>query len=120
MAKFDGVIDRRDMGSAGIIDGRHPAVVKVMPFKADNGKIEAGEIVALNADGRADFYDAQDEGTLSVPVGVSIFTVDTGKDSLGSVLVHGTVIRSALKNGGAKAETAAVKALETNTQIWAF
>ncbi|QAR34108.1 hypothetical protein EP073_12045 [Geovibrio thiophilus] len=120
MAKFDGVIDRRDMGSAGVIDGRHPAVVKVMPFMPDNGKIEAGEIIALNSEGKADFYDAEDEGTLREPVGVSIFTVDTGKDSLGSVLVHGTVIRSALKNNGIKAEAAAVKVLETNTQIWAF
>ncbi|GAB1536605.1 hypothetical protein ADMFC3_22360 [Geovibrio sp. ADMFC3] len=120
MAKFDGVIDRREIGSEGVIDGRHPAVVKVMPFKQDNGKIAAGEIIALGADGKADFYDSADAGTLAVPVGVTIFPVDTGKDSLGSVLVHGTVIRSALKNEGIKADAAAVKALETNTNIWTF
>lgn len=120
MAKFDGVIDRRDMGGEGIIDGRHPAVAKVLPFKEDNGVFEAGEIIALNAAGKADFYDGGGEGSLSVPVGVCIYKIDTAKDSLGSVLLHGTVIRAAVKNKGARADNAAVSALETNTQIWAF
>jgi hypothetical protein len=123
MAKFDAVIDRQSMGSAGIIDGRHPAVVKVLEFRADNGTVEAGEILAFGADGLIDFYDSEAvsaNATLAVPTGINLFDVDTEKDSLGSVVLHGTVIRSALKNMGEKAEDADVQALEENTLIWAF
>lgn len=120
MAKFNGVVDRKEISSEGVIDGRHPAVVKVMPFKSNNGNIGAGEIIALDENGKADFYDADGTDELKKPVGVVIFSVDTEKDSLGSVLVHGTVIRSALKNNGTKADAGAVNALESNTLIWTF
>jgi hypothetical protein len=120
MAKFDGVIDRRELGSAGIIDGRHPAIVKVLEFKGNNGVFASGEIVALDANGKADFYDAEATGSLAKPIGVCVYGVDTSKDTIASVLLHGTVIKTALKNKGVKANAVAVKTLETNTLIWAF
>ncbi|WP_022852032.1 hypothetical protein [Limisalsivibrio acetivorans] len=123
MAKFDAVVNRQTVDSAEILDGRHPAVVRVMEFKADSGEVPAGEIVAKDALGLISSYDpdaVSANATLAVPVGVNLFPVDTAKDSLGNVVVHGTVIRSSLKTEGAEAADVDKDTLEQNTQIWAF
>jgi hypothetical protein len=120
MATVNGIVGQQTITGKTVIDDRHPAVVRFKEFKADNGIIKAGEIIALDASSTAVSYDPLSAGTEKTPIGVCANEIDTAKDTIGSVIVHGTVIGEALTTKGVKAVSAEVADLETNTLIWSF
>lgn len=120
MATVNGVVGQQTITGKTVIDDRHPAVVRLKQFKADNGVIPAGEIVAVDAGGDIVSYDPASGGSEAAPVGVCTAETDTAKDSIGSVLVDGAVVSKSLLTLGAASSAAEKAALETNTIIWAF
>ncbi len=120
MATLNGVVGQQTITDKSVIDDRHPAVVRMKQFKADNGIIPGGEIVALDANGDIVSYDPASGTSEATPVGVCTADVDTAKDSIGGIIVHGTVIGKSLLTKGASASTGEISALETNTLIWSF
>ena len=75
---------------------RHPAVVLTKSIKAEQGVLERGTIVALNADGLVVPYNPSANDSTGTPVGVLVERVDTDKETVGNVLVHGVVFRERL------------------------
>ena len=75
---------------------RHPAVILAKPVKADQGVLEKGLIVALDANGKVVPYNPSAGGSTANPVGVLVERVDTSKETVGNVLVHGVVFRERL------------------------
>lgn len=120
MATVNGVIGRETITDKTVIDSRHPAVTRFMQFKTDNGEIPAGEIVAMDSNGDVVSCDPASGTSENTPVGVCVNVTDTAKDTIGSVLVHGTVVASALLTKGVKSSAAEIAALEANTLIWSF
>lgn len=120
MATVNGVVGTQTISSKSVIDGRHPAVVRLMEFLADNGTIPAGEIIALNTEGTAQSYDPAGSSPLNIPVGVCTEDTDTSKDTAGNVMVHGAVLGSSLLVLGSEASASARAALEANTPVWIF
>lgn len=120
MATVNGVIGKQTITEKSVIDDRHPAVIRMKQFKADNGIIPAGEIVAVDASGDIVSYDPASVTTEKTPVGVCAIETDTSKDTIGNVIVHGAVVRASLLTLSAASTSAEVAALESNTIIWAF
>ncbi|PLX66010.1 MAG: hypothetical protein C0602_12825 [Denitrovibrio sp.] len=120
MATVNGVVGQQTITGKTVIDDRHPALVRLKKFKADNGTIPAGEIVALDASGEIVSYDPASGGTEATPVGVCIRETDTAKDTIGSVLVHGAVVAKSLLTKGTASGSNDAAALETATVIWSF
>lgn len=120
MATVNGVIGQQTITDKRVIDDRHPAVIRFMQFKADNGIIEAGEILAFDANGDVVSCDPASGTTEATPIGVCSAQTDTSKDTAGGVIVHGTVVAESLLTLGVKAVTAEIDALEANTLIWSF
>ena len=75
---------------------RHPAVILSKSFKAGQGVIEKGTIVALGGDGNVVPYNPSASDSTAIPVGVLIERLDTDKETVGNVLVHGVVFRERL------------------------
>jgi len=87
---------------------RHPAVILSMQVKAGQGVLEKGTIVGKDADGLIVPYDpdativvdpttgATAPAPWATPVGVLVERVDTDKETIGNVLVHGVVFRERL------------------------
>jgi len=119
MATVNGVICQSTLTEKSVADGVHPIVTRSKQFKADNGTIEAGEILALDSNGDVVSYNPASGGPEVTPIGVCAMSIDTSKDTLGIVIVHGTVLRKSILALGAEAAAADITALETNTQIWA-
>ncbi|ADD68995.1 hypothetical protein Dacet_2233 [Denitrovibrio acetiphilus DSM 12809] len=120
MATVNGIIGHQTVTDKSVIDDRHPAVIRFKQFKADNGTIPAGEIVALDANGYVVSYDPASAATEATPVGVCIMDTDTSKDTIGNVVVHGTVIGKNLLTNGTASKPEETAALEANTLIWSF
>jgi len=120
MATVNGIIGQQTITDKSVIDDRHPAVIRFMQFKADNGIIRAGEILAFNENGDVVSYDPASGSTEATPIGVCSSDIDTAKDTAGGVIIHGTVVGASLLTLGVKAATTDIAALETNTIIWSF
>lgn len=120
MATLNGVVGQQTITDKTVIDSRHPAVIRIMQFKADNGIIPAGEIAALDSNGDVVSYDPASVTTEVTPIGVCTEDTDTSKDTAGRVIVHGTVVAASLLTQGSKSSAAEVEALEADTLIWSF
>jgi len=120
MATFNGVVGTQIISSKSVIDGRHPAVVRIMEFLTENGVIPAGEIIAFDSDGKAVSYDPTGTAPLNAPIGVCTEEIDTAKDSAGNVLVHGCVLASSLLTLGTASTVSHKAALESAKPIWIF
>ena len=79
---------------------RHPAVILSKPVKAGQGVLEKGTIVALDSNGLVVPYNPSASDSTSNPVGILVERVDTDKETVGNVLVHGVVFRERLKVAG--------------------
>jgi hypothetical protein len=75
---------------------RHPAVILTKSVKAGQGVLEKGTIVALDGSGLVVPYNPSASDSTANPVGVLVERVDTDKETLGNVLVHGVVFRERL------------------------
>ena len=120
MATVNGIVGQQTITEKTVIDDRHPAVIRLKKFKPDNGIIPAGQIVALDAAGETVSFDPDSLGTEDTPVGVCTYEVDTAKDSIGSVMVHGAVVAASLLVKGAAATASEKAELEASTVIWSF
>ncbi|MCD8552327.1 hypothetical protein [Seleniivibrio sp.] len=120
MATVNGVVGTQTITGKTVTDGRHPAVIRIMEFASDAGTIQAGEIIALDASGKAVSFDPAASDSTNTPVGVCTEDIDTSKDTAGSVAVHGTVMKKSLLTKGSASSAAHVASLETNAPIWVF
>jgi len=80
-----------------IIDPVHPPVVRGCTFKANNGVLEAGTIIAVDANRDYVAYDASASDTTKEPKGVLDEDIDTSKQTVGRVLLHGVAVRENVK-----------------------
>lgn len=69
-----------------IVTASHPPIIVNCKFKVDNGVIEAGAIVSLDANGEMVLYD----GLLDVS-GIVLEDIDTSIANMSAVLKHGVV-----------------------------
>lgn len=95
---------------APVIDRTHPPVVLTVGAKPANGVLSRGLILTRDASGLLVAYDraAQTPGVIA---GVLAENIDTSKDTAAVVLVHGTVVASALKHKDTAATAADITAL---------
>jgi hypothetical protein len=120
MATVNGVVGTQTITGKTVTDGRHPAVIRIMEFASGTGTIKAGEIIALNASGKAVSFDPAASDTAKTPVGVCTEDIDTAVNTAGSVAVHGTVMKKSLLTQGAASSAAHITALEANAPVWVF
>lgn len=118
MAGFNAVLDTKSFSGKRIIDDRHPAIVVTRAFKADNGTIPGGELVAIDANDLIVSYNPLGASPENDPVGICLQDVDTTAETLGNILVHGTAVRAALTTGGSAAADEDVALLEPS--VFAF
>lgn len=104
MAGFNAVLDTKQFSDKRVLDDRHPAIVITRAFKANNGTIPAGELVAYDVNGDVVSFDPAGIAPVNDPVGVCVHDVDTAKVTIGGVVVHGTVVSAALTVKGADAD----------------
>ncbi len=109
----------------------HPPVILSMKVKADQGILEAGTIVGKDGDGLIVPYDptativvdsttgATAPAPEATPIGVLVERVDTTKETVGNVLVHGIVFRERLIRVGADVSEDDLKKLAEKL-IWAI
>jgi hypothetical protein len=74
----------------GVMSANHPPVVEAMQFPADVGIIKAGTIIGRTAEGIGPYAG---EGEV---IGVITTDLDTGKETLGPVLIHGGAVKTKL------------------------
>jgi len=79
---------------------RHPAVILSKSVKQGQGILERGTIVAVDSNGLVVPYNPSATDSTGEPVGVLVERVDTGKETVGNVLVHGVVFRGRLVIAG--------------------
>ncbi len=79
---------------------RHPAVILSKSIKAGQGVLERGTIVAVDSNGLVVSYNPSATDSTAEPVGVLIERIDTGKETVGNVLVHGVVFKERLVVAG--------------------
>lgn len=120
MATVNGIVGQQTISSKTVADGNHPAVIRIVEFPANNGTLKAGEVIAINAAGKAVSYDPAASDSVKTPVGVLTEDIDTAKDTAGFIAVHGTIVRKALTVKGASISDAQVKSLETSIPVWVY
>ena len=93
----------------------HKPVILTKQLRADQGVLEAGSVVAEDADANLVIYDPSNANHKIV--GVLTRTVDTSRNINALVLVHGVVNGRFLKTASGEADENTIKALEEKT-IW--
>jgi len=96
---------------------RHPAVILSKSVKQGQGVLERGTIVAVDSNGLVVPYNPSATDSTAEPVGVLVERVDTSKETVGNVLVHGVVYRERLVVAGGSVTTDDLKKLES-IGIW--
>jgi hypothetical protein len=120
MAGINGVVGTQNFTTKTVVTDAHPAVIKSVEMLADNGAFEAGTIMAKNgADKCVAFDPVAVDGTQN-PIGVLVNDIDTAVDTIGDIVVHGTVLRKALMTGSTVSTDAEAATLESNLDIWTY
>lgn len=83
-----------------VIDYTHPPVVCDLPVESGQGELEAGLVVAVNADGKVVPYDPAGASPVNDPVGILITRVDTDNEDIAPVLMHGCAVRKSVSVNG--------------------
>ena len=96
---------------------RHPAVILSKSVKQGQGVLERGTIVAVDSNGLVVPYNPSATDSTAEPVGVLVERVDTDKETVGNVLVHGVVYRERLVVAGGSVTADDLKKLES-IGIW--
>lgn len=89
-----------------ILDPLHPAIIRTMDAKANNGTLVQGLIVAKDSNGDIVAYDPVGADPLNDPIGILIKGIDTTKDTLANVLRHGTVVKAEVILGDGSSDPA--------------
>jgi hypothetical protein len=105
-----------------VIAEGHPVVVRSRVVKANQGTLNPGQLVAIDSTGLLVAYDpaytpGQGDPPAPVLAGVCLHLVDTAAEAAAEVIVHGTVVKEALKSLTAAAAPAQLTALE-KLLIW--
>ena len=79
---------------------RHPSVILSKSFKAGQGVLKRGTIVAVDSNNLVVPYNPSATDSTAEPVGVLVEGIDTDKETAGNVLVHGVVFRERLVVAG--------------------
>lgn len=97
---FDAVLGKQEFKHVTqVIDFSHPPIVQAMKVKANQGELPAGLIVALDVNGEVVPYNPAGQAPVNDPIGVLVYGIDTTKETVGSVLRHGVVVKASLKVG---------------------
>ncbi len=106
-----------------VADVEHEPVILTKNLLSGQGVLEAGSIIGKDlSTGDLVFYDptAVDSTTgnpIQEPIGVLANLVDTDRQTLANIIVHGVVLQNALKVKAGTIDTAVLDALEAKT-IW--
>jgi len=100
-----------------IISGHHAPVTRPKKVKTAQGVLDAGLIVALDANGDLVPYDPDGSSPVNEPVGVLLERCDTSKEDTAVVVVHGTVWRERIHVSGAAPSADDLKKLE-DIGVW--
>ncbi len=106
-----------------VADVEHKPVIVTKNLLSGQGVLEAGSIIGKDlSTGNLVFYDptAVDSTTgnkTQEPIGVLANLVDTDRQTLANIIVHGVVLKNALKVKAGTIDTAVLEALEAKT-IW--
>ncbi len=106
-----------------VADVEHEPVILTKNLLSGQGVLEAGSIIGKDLNtGDLVFYDptATDATTgnpTQEPIGVLANLVDTDRQTLANIIVHGVVLKNALKVKAGTVDTAVLEALEAKT-IW--
>jgi len=105
-----------------IADVEHKSVIVTKRLKPNQGVLEAGSIIGKDlSTGDLLFYNptaTDDTGNpTQEPIGVLVNLVNTDKQTLANIIVHGVVLKNALKVKAGNVDTAVLDALEAKT-IW--
>ena len=105
-----------------VADVEHKPVILTKNLKAGQGVLEAGSIIAKDlSTGDLVFYDPtavdSSNNPTQEPIGVLANLVDTDRQTLANIIVHGVVLQNALKVKAGTVDTSVLDALETKT-IW--
>lgn len=96
---YDAKLGTQTFTEKVVVDGTHPAIILAMKIKPNQGELKAGLIVALDTNGEVVPYNPTGQAPLNIPIGVLTVSIDTTKETVGSVLRHGTVVRKNLLVG---------------------
>ena len=97
-----------------LADVEHKPVILTKNLKAGQGILEAGSIIAKDGQGKLVLYDPTKD-THQI-IGVLASQVDTDRQTLANVIVHGVVLKKVLK-AKSQINDAVLDALEAKT-IW--
>jgi len=86
---FKANLNSQSFKDVTVIDYTHPPVVCDLPVETGQGELEAGLVVAFNADGKVVPYDATAAAPVNDPVGILTTRVDTDNEDIAPVLMHG-------------------------------
>ncbi len=106
-----------------VADVEHKPVIVTKNLLLGQGVLEAGSIIGKDlSTSDLVFYDptAVDSTTgnpTQEPIGVLANLVDTDRQTLANIIVHGVVLKNALKVKAGTIDTAVLEALEAKT-IW--
>lgn len=110
---YNAVIKTENITEDQVVDLTHPPVIVGCTFAAGSDVFEAGTIVAKDANGAYVAYDASASDTTKTPVGVLDEKIDTAKQTVARVLLHGTVIRDRVVTAAGAATQEDIDALAT-------
>lgn len=96
-----------------IADTQHPPIIVSRILKANQGVLEAGSIIAVDNTGNLVFYDPSK--TSHQPVGILANIVDTDRQQIANLIVHGTVVKEALKVKTGNIDQTVIEKLEAKT-----
>lgn len=86
----------------------HPPVMEGRPAKPNVGTVPDGRVLACDADGLIVSYNAASPAPENIAVGVLAEELETAKDDVAVMLLHGTVRRTRLTVAGGAAPSATV------------
>lgn len=96
-----------------IADTQHPPLIVSRTLKANQGVLDAGSIIAVDNTGNLVFYDPTK--TSHQPVGVLANIVDTDRQQTANLIVHGAVLKEALKVKTGNIDQTIIDKLEAKT-----
>lgn len=109
---FNATLGTQTFTDKQIIDQAHPAIIRSLKVKANNGILSAGLIVAKDSAGDLVAYDSAGASPINTPVGVVTISCDTTKEGVAATLLHGTVVSANLLEGSSAAGATEIAALQ--------
>ena len=97
---YDAKLGTQTFRESTVIDHTHPPVVWDFPVATGQGELAPGTVVAFNAAGAVVPYDPNGAAPVNDPIGILTMRVDTDKEDVAPVLIHGCGVRKYVSVGG--------------------